>query len=721
MKSNVGPRQVATSLAVAGSILLMLVATPANGETPKHASTGKGENDSNALPDYRTPTVVVTGTKTEHSASDAPVPTQVVPRAVLEETSSDNIESVINQIPDIHVRRNDQFTLGASTVRMQGLGPNKAAIVIDGQRFRGGIDGVVDLRDIPVAGIEQIEIIRGPSSSLYGSDAMAGVINIRTRQGSEQPVVNLTVAGGTADKRLVTLTHGYRIGNLSYFVSAQHDAVAIGKLFGPISAQFEGGRDEDLQERNSVRARLDYRLEHHQFNLTTDFLREDNPLSFNDNLTTSAGWQWRPAPLWNLDASASFYRFTRQNDLPGFAEDVEFVRPSGELRVSRTIGALLAADHVLSFGARLDSQELESPAMVRGSNMEFTSPAIDADTFQYTVFVQDEILAGAKWSFVVGASFDDHNRFGLETSPRLTLTWDPYDSLRVSASVGRGFRAPDLLQLFDVDVNNVLVVDGRVTGYALIGNPDLQPETDWGYTMFAEYTASDAVGLTFNAFWHEVDDLIANNLACPTPTTCKDGFDNPLPDLIGPIFSFENVDAARTRGFDLNLKLVPPHDWLRREGPHALEINLGIGFLDTQNLSDIAGQRGKDLPFNPPLRFLPAVVYRQRILGTQIRVWGEFSERQFSDLAASDAGRIAPHWLWNFKLTQRLSALATAIGIKKHAWLDTVSVFVEGDNIFDQSVGFSGPRGRIAPNANFVFGLRFNTEMGSHHTTVGQQ
>ena len=69
---------------------------------------------------------------------------------------------------------------------------------------------------------------------------MAGVINIRTRTGSDEPTVGVTAAGGSFQEQVYSLTHAWHVGPVRYTVSAQHDEVAIAQLLGPISAQFEG-------------------------------------------------------------------------------------------------------------------------------------------------------------------------------------------------------------------------------------------------------------------------------------------------------------------------------------------------------------------------------------------------------------------------------------------------------------------------------------------------
>ena len=222
-----------TVLAILLSLLVAIQSAAAEEGTPDPAPAGS----------HRLAETVVTGTKTEHAAEEAPVPTQVIPREVIEQSATVGIEQVLDQIPDLYVQQNVEFGLGASIVRMQGADPNKVAILLDGQRFRGGIDGVVDLRDIPAGEIEQIEIIRGPASSLYGSDAMAGVINIRTRVGRRpDPTSTPPAAGGSSRSSSTSSSHGWHVGPVKYFLSAQHDEVAVRSSSSARSARSSRGK-----------------------------------------------------------------------------------------------------------------------------------------------------------------------------------------------------------------------------------------------------------------------------------------------------------------------------------------------------------------------------------------------------------------------------------------------------------------------------------------------
>ncbi len=652
----------------------------------------------------RAPTVVVTGTRTEHLEDDAPVPTQVITHETISETATDNVEAVLRQVSDVHVTRNEQFSLGASTVRMQGLDPNKVAIVVDGRRTLGGIDGVVDLRDIPAEGIEQVEIIRGPASSLYGSDAMAGVINIRTRRGSAEPEASATVAGGTAGKQLFGATLSHRVAGVDYFIAAQRDAVEIADLYGAVSAQFAGEDADSLQTRDSARLRMHSVGARDEFDFSTDYLRETNPLSDNDNLSASLSWSGELGAGWFVDTAASGYLFHRENTLPGFLEEIEYFDFTSEVRLRRTFGDFLGADHLLTLGTRFRTERVETPTQSLGGQL--ASAEIDESVYLVSPFLQLESLVGADLSLTLGASLDIHELYGARVSPRATATWRPTASLKLSATVGLGYRAPDLRQLYSVDINNVAVIGDRVSGYAIVGNPDLDPETDLGVTLYGEYRGVRGLRLTMDAFRHEVRNLIGTELLCFGSDNCIPGVDNPLPELDGQVFSYASISEARTQGGNLNLNLIPQEWFGWGERGRTLELALGLGLLDTENRGNLAGERGMQLPFRPPLRVLPGIAYRREDTGFRLRVLGELNGRQFSDFANTGAGEIDAHWLWGFKATQSVGGFASLWGADAPEWIRGLDLFVSGDNVFDEEVGFVGPTGAIVRKRNFTVGLR---------------
>jgi outer membrane receptor for ferrienterochelin and colicins len=665
---------------VSVAVLLALVVSG------RAARAADDDGEGEAPTRHRMAETVVTGTKTPHAADEAPVPTQVITREEIEAVQAGGIDAVLSLIPDIYVHQNEQFGLGASTIRMQGADPNKVLILLDGQRFLGGVDGVVDLRDIPAIDIEQIEIIRGPASSLYGSDAMAGVINIRTRSGGDPLHLAGTAAGGSFARQLYNAAVGADVGPVKLFVSGQHDQVKIAELLGPISAQFEDS--DELQKRDSVFVRLDYPTSWQNLRLENNYVQEDNPLSKNKDLATGLAWTWNVAPRWTIDLAGSRYGFDRTNDLPGFVEDVDYASWLGEGRTTWAAGDLGPTNHVFVLGMRGRNEGLDSPARtIGGDAASFTAPKVDVTTYQLSPFLQDEIALWDVLTLVIGASFDKHSEFGLAVNPRATLTYRPVDWASASFTVGRGFRAPDLLQLYDVDINNVALVGERVTGYAIVGNPDLDAERDTAFNLNLDANWRDVVRGNVSLFRHEFTDLIANTIACAAPGQCREGFLNPLPDLQGPIFTFDNVSKARTQGVELGVEVAP----LAALAPdasvdHRLEVSVGYGYLDAKNESGIAGEDGKRLPFRPEHRVIPSVLYRFEPAGSQVKIWGTYEAGIFADLINSPDQKVDPAWLWNFKWDQDVGPGLEAAGVHVPKWAAGFGLFVQGLNVFDQEI-----------------------------------
>ena len=202
--------------------------------------------------------VSVTATTSELPTRISPVPTQVVTREQIDAVSTENIEQILALVPGVTLQRNTPFTMGATTLSLQGSQSDHVAILLDGRPFSGGIDGIVDVRDIPAGDIDHIEVVRGPGSAIHGSAAMAGVINIITRQGSERSSVEATVGGGTFDRRFGRVGFGGAAGPARYYVFGQTSSYKPEEQWGDFSTQIA---EDDDQTRNNVHASLDFPLE----------------------------------------------------------------------------------------------------------------------------------------------------------------------------------------------------------------------------------------------------------------------------------------------------------------------------------------------------------------------------------------------------------------------------------------------------------------------------
>lgn len=652
--------------------------------------------------------VVVTGTKMAAEQWEATIPTQVIDKEKIETTATVDLQDVLGEIPGIYVRRNEQFGLGASTVRMQGADPNKVAILTDGRRFRGGIDGVVDLRDIPANNVERVEIIRGPASSLYGSDAMAGVINIITRQGGPVPTAEGVASWGSFDRQFYALSHGWQLGPVRYFLSALHDEFKLFEQFGDVSAQFSGENEDELQERDQVNLRLDWdATPEHGFTFFPSFQQQTNPESKNRNWILGGEWRWDTGPGARLTSWVNRYAFDRHNDLVGFQEDSDYVDWEGESRWAKELGPWSGwwDSHLVTAGTRGRYQTLDQTTeIVETSSGDELAPRIDESVWQVSPFVQSDVLLSEQWSLLVGSSFDVHEGYGLDVNPRATVTYRPAWWTRLSATIGRGFRAPDLTQLYGIDVNA-----GGL--YVLLGNPDLQPETDLAFQLEAQFRFRGFDGFV-TLFRHQFSDLIGFELVnvCERPGVPSGCVPDPAPFLDpGLRFQTQNFAKAITQGLELGFEVSIPQ-LLEIETEHDVRPGFGYAYLDTENQNGIPGEDGNELPFRPRNRVLPSLGYVHKRYGIAARIWGEYEDDAFTDVANSEEFIARNHWLWNFKVTLYPfnwipdggpKQLATAVGIGRH-----FAFFVQGENVFDQEFGPVTAGGRLAGPAAYLFGVQ---------------
>lgn len=648
--------------------------------------------------------IVVSGTLTEYPADEAPIPVQVITRDDIDASTAGNVAQVLQQIPALYVRQNEEFRLGASTIRMQGADANKVAILLDGRRFRGGVDGVVDLRDIPIENIERIEVIRGPASSLYGSDAMGGVINIITRRGTAETTASATAAAGNFGALLFKASHGGGKGPFTYFISGQHSEVQIARELGQISRQFEDAADA-VQSRSSVFGDLVYHVARdHRLSLRTDWAPvREGPASRRDNLTIGGDWSGTLGAATEANAGASRYHFDRENSLPGFEEDLSYTHWSGDFRVSHTaMTSLFGENHLVTLGHRTRSEDIRSLGVARtGNEQTFVPPDVRASAMLNSPFLQDDIMLGESLTAVVGTSIDVHDRFGTEVNPRVSLTWRSGDRLRVSAVVGRGYRAPDLLQLFDVDFNNVVVTDRGITGYVIFGNPDLAPETDLGWNLQVDFRPRPGLSGFVTLFWHDFKDLI--QVALCQPPDCVPDYGGTLPPLV---FQHQNVSAARTRGGELSITADPFLLVGRNTYPHGVELDVGYAYLDSEDRSGRAGFDGDELPFRPPHRVIPGITYRNERRTLRWRLWGQWEDRTYADLP--NATVVGSRWLWNTRLTSGLAGWLPTAWRERCRRLAGMSMFVEGNNLLDDDTSIPGPMGRTTSRRSFLAGLQYD-------------
>jgi outer membrane receptor for ferrienterochelin and colicins len=481
---------------------------------------------------------VVTAARREQRLADAVVPVELISRRQIEETGSTDVASVLTERLGIQL---DRGLPGNSGVQLQGLGSQRVLVLVDGQPLVGRIGGTLDLSRLSASNVERIEVVKGPQSTLYGSDAMGGVINIVTRRPESGGMdARLQAVGGSMGRSdlLGTALGSYGATDVVLDVGQRRLALAPGVT--DAAATFA--------DRYDVAPSVAW--------------RGANGLTVQaGGLFTGERQRYRTGPL---------FRFVDRDQLAA--------RVGGEyVRNRHRIGALLYRsrfDHLarastfdtpqgdLGDRDRQQLTELEvtyagpTPIGQLDAGLEVRRESIVADRVQgmrqhwdlVEPFAQVGLVFG-RVAVTPGVRYTQNSQWGSAFAPRLAALWQASELVRVRASAGRGFRAPDFKELF-------LSFANAQAGYAVVGNPRLQPETSENVQLHAE-----RVGVrTFvraSVFTNRLEQFI-QFAAGEDPG----------------VFSYENVDRAWTRGAEMESGFT--HDRWRVEG--------GYSFLRTRDL-----------------------------------------------------------------------------------------------------------------------------------------
>ncbi len=529
--------------------------------------------------------VVVTATRTAEALEDVAVPTTVVDARDAEADGRLRLTDLLADVPGLTIT--SDFGAG---VQIQGLDPAYTLVLIDGEPVVGRDAGVLDLRRLAVSGLDRVEIVRGPSSSLYGSDALAGVINLVTSAPTGTAGRLRARAGtfGTTHFSAQGETAGaWRSGPLGVRVLLDRYATQgydlDPTLFGPTTPAV-GETTADLRATAALGDRTTLDL-----GLRATAGEVDQSYGFTDALGAVAPIDQTERRLdWSVHPDLR-HTFGRVRGV-GLAGDLSLYASGYRLDtdvVDRTTGArtfddrfdqtLTKAEAHLSAIWSLRHRTLVGAGALRdaigGNRYGGTDPT---QTTAYG-FVQHDWEPSRLVAVNLSARLDDYSSVGSRVTPRAAVLVRPSERLRARLSVGSGFRSPDPRQLYLSFTNAAggYVVYGaervaealdRLRAEGRLGEVYLDPATLGGIrpessvAVNAEVEAEPVAGvrLTLGGFRNAVTDLIDVQ---------------PVAQLAGggPVFSYLNVDRVRTEGVTADVSASPlgglnvgaGYQWLR--------------------------------------------------------------------------------------------------------------------------------------------------------------
>jgi len=499
--------------------------------------------------------VIVTATRTVRQLSSLPLPAQIVTKKDIKNSNSLRLSDILNEQTGLIIVQDH-----GQGIQMQGLASDYTLLLIDGVPLVGRTAGTLDLSRITVGNIKQIEIVKGASSSLYGSEALAGVINIITDNPKTGFRGDVDLRTGTFNTTNTSVTTNYKKGKMgvSAFVNRYSndgydlDKSDVLKTVDPYhNYTFNAKVNYDFSESTSLYISGRYYTEN-QKNVPTELLvGESNTNEWNSHIKLDHKYneKWKGY----LDLYATRFKtdgYLNNLDNSRFSEsdyNQLLVRP--ELRIAYNANKR----HSFIGGIGWTHETLDRTYF--SNKPEFNAPYIYA---QYDSDLTEKL------NLIVGARFDKHSEYASQFSPKAALRYAFNDKIAVKGSVGYGYKAPVFRQLY-LDFTN------PTAGYSVIGynrvitrlpeldaagqilnilapisefNGALKPENSLSFNVGLQLQPVSTVKVEVNVFRNNIKDLIDTQVIAR-----KTNGQN--------VFSYKNISSVYTQGLELNTTWIP--------------------------------------------------------------------------------------------------------------------------------------------------------------------
>lgn len=472
---------------------------------------------------------------------------------------------LLRELPGVLSRRGSEGTSPAGT-QVQGLESRQVAVLVDGQPVpgaRGIKSGVVNLDRQPIDALDRVEVVKGAASALFGSDAIGGVVNLISRTPERPLEASVSAAAGSFGLSEVTASLGASRGRAALFATAgrrDRDSVDltpstvdvtspdlarrhgfVKSIVRPSSAiQFTGTGAGDWTTQAGVvtgeSGPLDNRI-------------RERGGSAHGTLDWSIGWRTQMQARAYV---ADYLERSTGQPLDGGAEEIGRLHQRFT-KLDATAGVVLGRRQHLQAGVEWWRDRYDGINRLRDDAGHEATTGV--------AWVQDRISIADRITITAGGRFDHHSVFGNALTPRAAVHVRATDALRLRASWGEGFRAPDLGQLYYRYLPSINV-------YQVIGNPELEPEESRSWQAGGDFAPSHGrLRVGINAFHNEVDDLIEavslGFLASPGQLQglVAAGEVDPSfePALFRLLFAYRNLSKVRTRGVELDGEVIVGH------------------------------------------------------------------------------------------------------------------------------------------------------------------
>ena len=542
--------------------------------------------------------VVVTATRSERKLSNVAVPTTVISQKQIRQSGSLRLQDILGEQTGLFIT--EAFGKG---LQMQGLSSDYTLILLNGEPFIGRMGGVLDLSRIAVGNIRKIEIVKGPSSSLYGSEALAGVVNIITEQPAADRLSG-TLRYGRFNTLDGSLNSSIKRGKFaaSAFVNSNssegYTLLPFSNLktvepFWRFTKQLETSWQFSDKTRLAITGRYNYEgitntiaVQNLGQTIVSKGKEINNDVNINPVLSHRFSSRVKTQLRGYTSAFSSIQRLDVKESISNYNDEF---RQSFHRLENQT-------DIVLSSKVSMNAGGGYVQESVRSNRYDSLS------TRRYNhigyAFWQGEWTPDDRWSVITGLRYDLNKNYASVISPKLAIRYAWNQKLSFTASAGRGFKAPDFRQLY-LNFTNVaagsysvfgsLAAAGEIAALSRDGQiesltpsfyqlADLRPESSVGLNAGMQYRPAAAWLVKANVFRNDINDLILTDVIAYK----RNG---------GQIFSYLNVSRAFTQGVEVHVQ------W--NKGP--VQVSGGYQYLVTAD-KDVLEQIRQGRVFTRELR-----------------------------------------------------------------------------------------------------------------------
>lgn len=562
------------------------------------SATAHAQNQEASTPTLGT--VVVTATAREQAVKEAPASISVITREEIEASPATNLRELVGRLEGVVISAGSPSD---NDISIRGMPGEYTLFLVDGKRqntretMNRGTGGVQSNLLPPLAAIERIEVVRGPMSSLYGSDAMGGVINIITRKVPQKWGGSVEVGGVVQERSELGNT-----GNTSFWLGGpvQDDVVGL-QIYGGVSKRQEdtayypnsgfqgayGSEDRNLTAKATFKIGPDHTLSAEVG--TQEYTWEQTPgktLAPNGNRLRTR----HDRDHWALTHEGRFGQLTTRvalqqeqasrtdwtNGVPAIASP-DLTNTVLDAGLTTPLG-----NSVFKFGTQISRVDLEGISRqdaIPGSTYPVNVDKVSLNN--WALYAEDEYFLTDRLTLTGGVRMDHDERYGNEWTPRLHGVYKLSEATTLRGGVSKGFKAPTIRQS---TAGYCMTSGGPVANFqppgTLCGNPDLKPETSTNTEIGLHHDFAGGSSVSATLFHNDFKNKVTS-------------YDTGVVDPRVParnIYVYDNISQVTLKGIELSASTPLAKNWKLSGNYTYTKSKRGAGGEPAFNGSSLVGQ-----------------------------------------------------------------------------------------------------------------------------------